>query len=108
MGEPQESPLEEEKPNPDKEAEDAYGIKDDGKYHTADPEYLVNQEIRRDVFTSQEEAEDRAEEIGCEGFHTHNEDGQVIYMPCRTQRRVFTIDRRRVKTNRPKTHTRYG
>ena len=44
----------------------------------------MNQEIRRDVFTSQEEAEDRAEEIGCEGFHTHNEDGQVIYSSCRT------------------------
>tara|TARA_R100001440_G_scaffold36955_2_gene56154 strand:+ start:16147 stop:18483 length:2337 start_codon:yes stop_codon:yes gene_type:complete len=135
LGEPQESPLEDEKPNPDKEAEDAYGYKaevrrdvfttreeaeeraneigcqgthfhdSDGervympcashsdyreltgrdlKYHTADPEYLVNQEIRRDVFTSQEEAEDRAEEIGCEGFHTHDEEGNIVYMPCRT------------------------
>ena len=135
LGEPQESPLDEEVPNPDKEAEDAYGYKaevrrdvfttreeaeeraneigcqgthfhdSDGervympcashsdyreltgrdlKYHTADPEYLVNQEIRRDVFTSQEEAEDRAEEIGCEGFHTHDEEGNIVYMPCRT------------------------
>tara|TARA_R100001460_G_scaffold41877_3_gene77804 strand:- start:15363 stop:17699 length:2337 start_codon:yes stop_codon:yes gene_type:complete len=135
LGEPQDSPLEDEKPNPDKEAEDAYGYKtevrrdvfttreeaeeraneigcqgthfhdSDGKrvympcashsdyreltgrdlkYHTADPEYLVNQELRRDVFTSQEEAEDRAEEIGCEGFHTHNEEGDIVYMPCRT------------------------
>ena len=84
LGEPEESPLEEEESNPDKEAEDAYGYKGDDKYHTAPPEYLVNQEIRRDVFTTQEEAEDRAEEIGCEGFHTHDEEGNTIYMPCRT------------------------
>ena len=31
-----------------------------------------------------EEAQERAEEIGCSGTHQHTEDGQTIYMPCST------------------------
>jgi HK97 family phage prohead protease len=42
------------------------------------------QEIRRDVFSTAEEAEERAEEIGCQGFHSHDEDGNTVYMPCAT------------------------
>jgi len=41
-------------------------------------------EIQKDVFTTEAEARDRAEEIGCVGFHSHNEDGQIIYMPCQS------------------------
>ena len=41
-------------------------------------------EIQEDVFTTEAEARDRAEEIGCVGFHSHNEDGQIIYMPCQS------------------------
>lgn len=41
-------------------------------------------EISRDVFTTEEEAEDRAEEIGCVGSHSHEANGQTVYMPCRT------------------------
>jgi HK97 family phage portal protein len=51
----------------EKDAEDAYGIK---------------REISKDVFSTQEEAEDRAEEIGCFGFHTHDTDDGKIFMPC--------------------------
>ena len=39
-------------------------------------------EIAKDVFTTEEEARERAKEIGCVGFHSHNEDGKIIYMPC--------------------------
>ena len=39
-------------------------------------------EVRKDVFTTEEEAEARAEEIGCSGTHTHDEDGNTVYMPC--------------------------
>ena len=39
-------------------------------------------ELRRDVFTTQAEAEERAKEIGCSGFHVHNEDGTEVFMPC--------------------------
>ena len=28
--------------------------------------------------------EERAEELGCNGTHTHDEDGNLIYMPCST------------------------
>ena len=42
------------------------------------------QEIRRDVYTTAEEAEERAKEIGCQGFHSHDEDGTTVYMPCAT------------------------
>jgi HK97 family phage prohead protease len=38
----------------------------------------------KDKFTTQAEAMQRAEEIGCEGTHTMDENGQKIYMPCRT------------------------
>lgn len=37
-----------------------------------------------DQFTTEEEAVERAEEIGCVGFHTMDEDGNTIYMPCET------------------------
>lgn len=39
-------------------------------------------EVRTDVFTTVEEAEARAEEIGCEGIHSHDMDGTTVYMPC--------------------------
>ena len=51
----------------EKDAEDAYGIK---------------REIAKDVFTTQEEAEDRAGEIGCFGFHSHDTDDGKVFMPC--------------------------
>jgi|GEM_PF-2716437 len=38
----------------------------------------------KDKFTSREEALARAEQLGCEGTHTMTEDGETIYMPCRT------------------------
>jgi len=37
-----------------------------------------------DVFTTQEEAEAKAEELGCEGTHSMQMDGQTVYMPCST------------------------
>ncbi len=53
------------------------------------PEEYVADEQRapvagKDKFTTREEAVQRAEEIGCEGAHTMDENGQTIYMPCRT------------------------
>jgi uncharacterized protein len=37
-----------------------------------------------DKFTTEAEALARAEQIGCEGTHSMDEDGQTIYMPCST------------------------
>jgi len=41
-------------------------------------------EVRKDVFTTEEEATKRAKEIGCEGIHSHDENGEKIFMPCAT------------------------
>ena len=38
--------------------------------------------IRRDVYTTQAEAEERAKVIGCVGSHSHDENGNLVYMPC--------------------------
>jgi len=40
--------------------------------------------IDTDMFTTKAEAEERAEEIGCVGTHTMDENGMTIYMPCST------------------------
>ena len=44
----------------------------------------VKEEVGMDKFTTIEEAQDRAEELGCNGTHTHDEDGNLVYMPCST------------------------
>ena len=41
-------------------------------------------EIREDVFSTEDEAIERAKEIGCSGTHTHDENGNTVYMPCST------------------------
>lgn len=46
--------------------------------------YGQKEEVRKDVFTTQKEAEKRAEEIGCIGTHSHDDDGNTIFMPCKT------------------------
>ena len=38
--------------------------------------------IRRDVYTTREEAEERAKVIGCVGTHSHDENGELVFMPC--------------------------
>ena len=45
-----------------------------------EPKAMVGQ----DEFTTQEEARERAEKLGCSGTHTHDKDGNLIYMPCST------------------------
>ena len=43
-------------------------------YRQADPS--------QDLYETQEEAEDKAKEIGCVGSHTHEIDGETYFMPC--------------------------
>ena len=40
--------------------------------------------VAPDVFTTEEEAADRAGEIGCEGTHSMDMDGNTVWMPCST------------------------
>ena len=44
--------------------------------------YGFKEESEPDVFTTEDEAEARAEEIGCIGIHSHEGDDGLIYMPC--------------------------
>ena len=44
-----------------------------------------------DKYTTEEEALDRAEELGCEGTHTMTEEGETIYMPCSTHGRYSEL-----------------
>ncbi len=52
---------------------------DDDKYFDYSEE---KREISKDVFTTEEEARERADEIGCDGFHSHRTEDGLIYMPC--------------------------
>lgn len=40
--------------------------------------------LDEDIFSTEEEAMKRAEELGCEGTHVHEVDGKEVYMPCST------------------------
>lgn len=43
--------------------------------------------VGTDIFTTEQEALDRAEQIGCEGTHTMTLEGDTVYMPCSTHGR---------------------
>ena len=49
-----------------------------------DDVYGTKDEVGYDTFTTEGEALDRADEIGCVGTHSHEQDGRTVYMPCRT------------------------
>ncbi len=52
----------------------ALNIAESESYRQADPD--------QDIYETQEEAEKKAEEIGCVGSHTHEIDGVTYFMPC--------------------------
>lgn len=56
--------------------------------------FAHNEEIEQyeelEVYASQELAEARAQELGGSGFHTHEEDGVMIYMPFATHPELQT------------------
>ena len=54
------------------------------------------EELREDVFTTEEEAEARAKEIGCVGTHSHDDNGNTIYMPCNTHEEYTELTGREV------------
>lgn len=49
------------------------------------------EQVRRDVFTTEDEAQERAEEIGCTGTHSHDEDGKEVFMPCATHEELIDL-----------------
>lgn len=42
----------------------------------------IKQELSEEVYSSPDEAMDRAREIGCSTTHSHIQDGSTVYMPC--------------------------
>ena len=46
--------------------------------------YGTKERVDVDTFTTELEARTRAKEIGCVGIHSHTENGQKVYMPCKT------------------------
>ena len=67
---PQDNDVPVDQEGNEKDYELAYGVKD---------------EVGLDTYTTEEEAQARADEIGCVGTHSHSYiDGQTVYMPCRT------------------------
>ena len=56
----------------------------------------TKERIRRDVFTTEAEANERAKEIGCVGSHFHDEDGNKVYMPCKTHEEYISLTGRDV------------
>ena len=59
-------------------------IEEEVKSIDIDYSNLFKDEIRTDVFDNPGEAQARANEIGCDGIHTHEENGTNIFMPCET------------------------
>ena len=56
----------------------------DGNEKDYELAYGKKEAVDVDTFTTEDEARERAEEIGCVGIHSHTEDGQTVYMPCET------------------------
>ena len=63
-------------------------------------------EVQRDVFTTEAEAEARAEEIGCTGTHAHGTDDGMVYMPCASHADYTRLTGDELET--PKQDPRYG
>ena len=47
----------------------------------------------QDVFPNKEEAIEKAKEMGCEGYHEHEENGMVWYMPCKDHSEVQNLSK---------------
>ena len=48
----------------------------------SEQQYKRHADPSQDLYETQEEAEDKAKEIGCVGSHTHEIDGETYFMPC--------------------------
>ena len=55
---------------------------DNEEFHVEQDAEENKERIRRDVFTTEREAAARARQIGCVGTHSHDEDGELVFMPC--------------------------
>ena len=79
----------------EQDAEKVYGIDSESKA-----------EVAKDVFTTEDEAQARAEEIGCFGTHSHDTDNGTIFMPCASHADYERLTGETLET--PKQDPRYG
>ena len=63
----------------------------------AEEYYGIKREIRRDVYSTIEEAEERAIELGCVGYHAHQEGDTQVFMPCQSHSDYTEITGRDLK-----------
>ena len=59
-------------------------IEEEVKSVNVDYDELLNlkREVATDIYTSEAEAESRADELGCSGTHSMEYNGETVYMPC--------------------------
>jgi len=55
--------------------------------------------LANDMFDNPKEAEMRALELGCSGFHTHETDGKQVFMPCATHESYEETMKKEAKTH---------
>ena len=60
------------------------GVLGHDSFQKEDPEEEEKAVAVGDMFMTPAEAEQRAKELGCNGSHQHDSNGQVFYMPCAT------------------------
>ncbi len=56
----------------------------DSTYPLAENNWILLRNLGPDQFEKREDAIKRAGEIGCSGSHTHNAEGKVVFMPCKS------------------------
>ena len=78
---------------------------EDGK-QAYDWDAVPKSEVEKDVFTTEAEATERAEEIGCTGTHSHDTDNGTVYMPCASHADYTRLTGDELET--PKQDPRYG
>jgi len=78
---------------------------EDGK-QAYDWDTFYKSEVEKDVFTTEAEATERAEEIGCTGTHSHDTDNGTVYMPCASHADYTRLTGDELET--PKQDPRYG
>ena len=66
----------------DKDKDKSYHDDDDKMGH--EDEKPKGSHKDKDVFKTEDEARDRAKELGCSGIHSHMDNGKRIFMPCGT------------------------
>ena len=66
----------------DKDKDKSYHDDDDKMGHEDDKPKAGH--TGKDVFKTEDEARERAKQIGCVGIHSHMDNGKRIYMPCGT------------------------